>query len=142
MPKNKPSAEKPMGKLTVKEELFCQSYVELLGNGTQAAVAAFDIDMEKKNWQNTAASIAKEYLRKPHLLARVRELLNLAHMNDESVDAEVAFCLRQNEDLNVKMKAAEMYNKLGGRYQKDNEQKRANINIDGINYITPDKPNN
>ena len=131
-----------MGNLTVKEELFCQSYVELLGNGTQAAVSAYNIDMSRKGWQSTAGAMANENLRKPKILTRVRELLNLAHMNDESVDTEVAFCLRQNEDLNVKMKAAEMYNKLGGRYQKDNEQKRANISIDGINYVTPDKPTN
>lgn len=129
--KNVDKVEKPMGKLTIQQENFCQAYVELLGNGTKAAIAAFDIDDSRgrKAQESTASSMANEYLRKPEILKRVRELLDLIGMNDETVDAEVNFCLRQSEDLGAKLRAADMYNKMAGRYEKDNKQKQVSVII-------------
>lgn len=55
-------------KITYKQKQFVKAYVELGGNGTRAALKAFDI---KDNNPVTANAVATEYLQKP----LVRELL-------------------------------------------------------------------
>jgi len=106
--------------LTKQEELFCVTYVLELGNGTNAAEKAYNVDKSKTNWRNTCASIAKENLRKPHLLGRIRELLDNT-MNDETVDNELNFLIKQGSELNVKAKGIEIYNKIKNRYEKHQE---------------------
>jgi Terminase small subunit len=59
---------KPKRKITYKQKKFVEKYVELGGNATQAALAAFDI---KDNNLVTAGGVGYEYLNKP----QVRELL-------------------------------------------------------------------
>lgn len=122
--------------LTEQEELFSNLYVQELGNGTAAAYQSYNCKD-----RTVAATIAKENLRKPHILERVRELLDLTQLNDETVDSELNFLLKQKSDLHAKKGAIEIYNKLKGRYAKDNEQKRPEFKIDKINYITPDGAN-
>jgi len=57
-------------KLTHKQELFCLKYVELGCNGTQAALATYDVKDE-----TVANAIAVENLRKPLISERVSQLL-------------------------------------------------------------------
>ena len=60
-----------MAKLSKKQALFAVEYVRLKGNGTQAAIAA-------GYSEKTAATIAKENIRKPHIKNRIEELTEAA----------------------------------------------------------------
>ena len=109
-----------LGGLTAKQEIFCQAYVASRCNGVAAAREAFDI---KDNSMNTAGVMANEYLNKPKVKERVRMLLEMSGLNDEAVDSELKYLLTLNEDKNAKRGAIEIYNKMQGRYEKDNKQK-------------------
>lgn len=109
--------------LTEQEELFCQTYILNLGNGTQAAEEAYNVDKEKPNWKNTCAQMANENLRKPHILERIREILDISELNDETVDVELNFLIKQRAELPAKAKGIEIYNKIKGRYQEDKTNK-------------------
>lgn len=109
--------------LTEQEELFCNMYVEHLGNGTAAAEEAYNVDKEKSNWRNTCSQMANENLRKPHILERVREILDLTQLNDETVDSELNFLIKQSAELPAKAKGIDIYNKIRGRYQEDKTNK-------------------
>lgn len=115
--------------LTEQEELFCNSYVQELGNGKRAAEEAYKVDKSKPNWANTCSQIASENLRKPHILERVREILDLTALNDETVDSELNFLLKQSTDLSAKRGGIDIYNRLKGRYEKDNQQKAPVVSI-------------
>lgn len=110
--------------LTEKEELFCNMYVQELGNGLQAATESYDIDRTKPGWKFTAGNIASENLKKPYILERVREILELTALNDETVDSELNFLIKQNSDFSAKKGGIEIFNRLQGRYEKDNKQKQ------------------
>lgn len=116
--------------LTEREELFCQKYV-LDFNRIDAALAAYDIDKTKKGWRSTASIIAYENLLKPYISERIRELLDEYHVNAETIDNETAFLMRQNADLASKKGAIEIFNKILGRYEKDNGQKKTEVNVYG-----------
>lgn len=92
-------------------------------------MSSYNIDRGKKGWRNTASSVANELLLKPAINTRIRELLNEYHVNEETIDAETAFIMRQNNELASKLGAIKELNKVLGRYSKDNEQQKATINI-------------
>lgn len=102
--------------LTEQETLFCEMYVINLGNGTEAALEAYDIDTSKVGYKNTAKSIACENLRKPYILVKIREILDLSELNDETVDTELNFLVKQSSDLHAKKGGIDIYNKIKGRY--------------------------
>jgi len=60
-----------MKKLTEKEELYCRKYVELL-NQRQAYMASRDTERMKPNTVDRRAS---ELHQKPHIQARINELM-------------------------------------------------------------------
>lgn len=103
--------------LSEQEELFCNLYVSNLGNGTEAAINSYG-SKDKPINRNTAQAIANENLRKPRILERVREILDLTQLNDETVDSELNFLLKQNADLSNKRGAIDIYNKIKNRYEK------------------------
>lgn len=107
--------------LTKKEELFCQLYIMNMGNGAQAAMEAYDV--KGKNAYQTARAIACENLTKPHLLQRIKEIFDDKGLNDQIVDAETSFLVKQNADLKSKGKGIDIYNKIKGRYAEDNKQR-------------------
>lgn len=114
--------------LTEQEELFCQHYVQNFSR-IDAALASYNIDREKKHWRSTASNIANENLLKPYINERIRELLDEYHVNPESIDNETAFLMRQNADLSAKKGGIDIFNRVLGRYEKDNEQKKQEVNI-------------
>jgi len=120
--------------LSEQEELFCNLYVEQMGNGTKAAMAAYGSDEKPVN-KNVASSISSENLRKPKLLERIRELLDLGPLSDESVDAELSFLVSQQDDLAAKRGGLEIYNKLKGRYEKHNTQKQTNVTVVNVEKV-------
>lgn len=139
--KQKP-VEEDKNDLTFKSELFCQAWVDNKGNGTLAALDAFDITgkeiidegpkkgktgfvtvKSKEEWkekvrkvQNVAASVAKEYLRKPHILKRIDEIVQERGFNDSAVQREHFKIMAQDKDLSSKMRAVSDYYKLKGKY--------------------------
>lgn len=105
-------------KLNPRQELFCKLYAEpgeFFGNGTQAYIEAYGVDMTKPGAYAVARNGAYDNLTKSHLLARIRKLLELGPLNNESVDREMAFVIVQNADLPSKMRAISEYNKLKKR---------------------------
>lgn len=115
--------------LSEQEELFCNLYVQELGNGKAAVEQAYDVDKSKSGWAITCASIAAENLKKPHILERIRELLDLGPLSEEKVDAELNFLISQKTDLASKRGGLEIYNKLKGRYEKHNTQKQPQVTV-------------
>lgn len=108
-------------KLSPKQERFCQLYAEpgeFFGNGTQAYIESYNVDLTKKGAYAAARAGAYENLTKPHILARVRNLLELGPLNEETVDREMAFVIFQNADLPSKMAAIREYNALKARIVK------------------------
>lgn len=101
--------------LTVKQRKFVQTYVET-GNGTAAALAAYDTDDAP-----TAATIATENLRKPQLQEAVAELLDAAGLSDRKL-AEIHahyLALHRSPDPREKMlglRALHMAYQLKGSY--------------------------
>ena len=104
--------------LSLKQKLFCQAYVETLGNGAEAVTKA-GYALSRKGGhpdRNLAKSIASENLTKPDILAYINTLLEKAGLNDQNVSAQHWFLVNQNADLSVKAKAIDMYYKLKGKY--------------------------
>jgi len=127
--------------LTDNEALFVEYYYtqssDTFGNGTQSILSAFgEGEFQTKNGTinyNFAGVKAYELLRTPKIYEAGRDLLNKQGYNDESVDAQHSFVINQSADLSTKLRAIDIYNKLQGRYEKDNKQKQANVvlSIDG-----------
>jgi len=128
-------------RVTTKQEIFCQEWVDEVGNGTYAALKAFDIegkellDIEEKDRtdeqkmlcsriHNTAAVMATEYLRNPKLRKRIDEILDERGFNDDIVKQEHFKIIKHGKD-EVKMRAISDYYKLKGKYQP--EEKIINI---------------
>lgn len=122
-----------LDKLTMKQEIFCQEWVDSLGNGTKAALKAFDI---KDNNEETASSMAYEYLRKPEINKRIDEILDERGFNDETVKKEHFKMVKQDSDYGVKMRAISDFYKLKGKYLSPDEP--ASEKVITINIIAPD----
>lgn len=130
--------------VTLKQEIFCQSWVDSIGNGTQSALIAFDIigkelldaedppkpkdkesikeweeeikllRLEKKRIFNVAGAMATECLRKPNVIKRIDEILEERGFNDDSVKREHFKLIKSSKD-EVRMRAIDSYYKLKGK---------------------------
>jgi len=106
--------------LNPEQELFCQLYAtdrEFFGNGTQAYIEAYDLDINKKGSYQTAMVNASKLLRNTKILARLDELMEIGILNNARVDKELAFLIEQNAELNTKLGAIKEYNALKTRIQ-------------------------
>lgn len=104
--------------LNPEQELFCQLYAtnrEFFGNGTQAYIEAYDLDINKKGTYQTAMVSASRLLRNDKILLRLNELMEMGILNDARVDKELAFLIEQNSELNTKLGAIKEYNALKTR---------------------------
>jgi phage terminase small subunit len=105
--------------LTPKQELFCKLYAterEFFGNGTQAYIEAYNINIKEKGAYVSARASAYENLTKPHILERINELLEV-QLNDENADRQLAFLMEQDADFRAKLGAIKEYNKLKSRIE-------------------------
>lgn len=131
-----------MSKLTLKQKLFCQHYIETFGNGTEAVIrAGYKVDKKGKVNRNLAKSIASENLTKPDIRERIDELLEASGFNDESVKLHHLDLISQSENLTVKAKAIDMYYKLSGNYSATKiEQRNPDLEaaLDRIDKLLPD----
>lgn len=112
--------KKEKTKLTPKQEDFCQLYLsqEFYGNGVQTYIEAYNIDLTEPGAYNAAKASASENLTKPNILDRIDELLEEAGLNDQYVDKQLYFLIRQSADLRTKLGALKEYNQLKTRITK------------------------
>lgn len=121
--------------LSQKETAFVKAYVANGFIGSQAALVAYDIDTDKPGYYNTAAVMAKENLRKPHIIAAINKWAGFGEISDDDVDRETAWMLIQREDGSMKKAGIDIYNRIKGRYEQDNKQKAQVINfLEDRNY--------
>ena len=118
--------------LTEDEELFILAYYDqaspTFGNGTQSIITArgeqyFTNSKGLINY-NLAGVKAYEWLRLHKITSKGRDILNKQGFNDDSVDTQHSFVINQSADMSTKLRAIDIYNKLQGRYEKDNKQKQ------------------
>lgn len=124
-------------KLTLKQELFCKLYIsqEIFGNGTQAYIEAYNIDITEKGAYAVARAGASENLTKPNIIDRINELLEEQGLNDQFVDKQLLFLIQQHADLNAKKGAIQEYNKLKSRIVD-----KAEITHKGIQIVIGEDP--
>lgn len=119
-------------RLSLKQRLFCQHYVETMGNGTEAVIRA-GYNVSKKNDQpdrNLAKSIASENLTKPNILKYINTLLSKAGLNDKSVALHHWFLINQFSNLSVKIKAIDLYYKISGAYNPTKYDHNLNLRLE------------
>ena len=139
--------------VTLKQEIFCQSWVDTVGNGTQSALIAFDIEnkelldipeKERTDEQRilansaykTASVMSNEYLRKPSVIKRIDDILEERGFVDSIVKQE-HFKLIKGADENTKMRAIDSYYKLKGKITDKIDHTTNGEKIAGFNYILP-----
>lgn len=107
--------------LNPRQELFCRLYTsaDYFGNGIEAYIEAYKLDTSKDNHRNTAKSNAHRLLKMSAIVSRIDELLEDMYLNDQFVDKEIAFLIAQKVNLNAKIRAIEIYNKMKKRYDKN-----------------------
>lgn len=108
-------------RMTLKEKKFCESYLKLQGNGTQAIIkAGYNVTNSRGDiGYNLAASMAKEYLTKPQIFGYITSLLSKFGYADENIEKQHLFLINQFGDLSAKSKGIDMYYKVKGKYPKD-----------------------
>lgn len=143
--------------VTLKQEIFCQSWVDTVGNGTQSALIAFDIEnkelldipeKERTDEQRilansaykTASVMSNEYLRKPSVIKRIDDILEERGFVDSIVKQE-HFKLIKGADENTKMRAIDSYYKLKGKITDKIDHTTNGEKIAGFNYILPRETN-
>lgn len=116
-------------KLNPQQELFCKLYAsdrEFFGNGVQSYIEAYDFDITKPGGYATARSNASQLLTNTNVCERISQLLDLGGLNDQNVDKELLFVIKQHNDLSSKTAAIREYNKLKKRID---EKAQVNVNL-------------
>jgi len=106
--------QKKKKKLNPQQELFCQLYAtdrEFFGNGVESYLEAYGL---KRKQYNSAKVLASGLLTNINILDRVNELMDIA-LNDIVVDKELAFIIKQKDNLSAKVQAIREYNNLKQR---------------------------
>lgn len=111
-------------KLTYKEKLFCETYLDFKGNGTSAAMEVYDCANYK-----VAGSVAYENLRKPQIFQYVNTLLDEYGFSDENVKKQHLFILNQMADLAAKNKGIDMFYKLKGEYAPEKKDITGRVSL-------------
>lgn len=107
--------------LNEKQKLFCEYFAsdkEFFGNGTQAYIEAYNIDLTKKGAYAGARASAGRLLTNANILAEIDGILESAVLNDQFVDKQIAFLIAQNADFSSKISAIKEYNALKARITK------------------------
>jgi len=106
--------QKKKKKLNPQQELFCQLYAtdrEFFGNGVESYLKAYGL---KRKQYDSAKVLASGLLTNINILDRVNELMDIA-LNDIVVDKELAFTIKQKDNLSAKVSAIKEYNQLKQR---------------------------
>lgn len=110
----------PETQLNPKQELFCQAYAgnddrDYFGNGTQAYIMAYDIDLSVKGAYEAARADASRLLTNGNILARIRNIMETNTLNDEMVDKQMNFWIHQHAYPMASIAAIKEYNKVKKR---------------------------
>lgn len=112
--------------LSLKQKIFSERYLELLGNGTQAVIVS-GYDVHSQNGRvniNLAGAIASENLRKPNIYAYINLLLDKYGYSDNNVEKQHLFLINQFDNFNAKAKGIDMYYKVKGKYAPERHEHR------------------
>jgi hypothetical protein len=107
-----------MGKLTEKQELFCQLFAsdrEFFGNGVQSYTEAYDINLSEKGAYKVAQASASRLLSNAIITTRINEIFEARGLNDTFVDKQLEKLITQDAEFSTKIKAIAEYNKLKAR---------------------------
>lgn len=105
-------------KLTQKQELFCQLYAsdrEFFGNGTQAYIEAYDVNVSKPGAYASARAAACKLLTNVNILTRIDSIMEHAVLNDSYVDKKMGFWIMQEANPMASIAAIKEYNKVKKR---------------------------
>ena len=120
--------------LNQQQELFCRLYAterEFFGNGVQSYIEAYDFDMTKPTAHAVARAAASRLLTDVNICGRISQLLDLGGLNDQNVDKELLFVIKQYNDLSSKTAAIREYNKLKKRTD-DKAQVMVNFSLSDL----------
>lgn len=110
--------------LNIKQEKFCQLYAsdrEFFGNGVESYIEAYNPETTKSTWYRTACSAASRLLTNVKVIVRINEILEADGLNDNFVDKQLVFIIKQHADFGAKMAAIREYNKLKARITEKTE---------------------
>lgn len=111
-------------KITYKQRLFCEYYLEFSGNKINALVeAGYDVYIKDRHGNPTdkinyslAKVMASENLTKPSLCSYIALKLEEYGFTDENVEKHHLFLINQFDDLSSKAKGIDMYYKRKNLY--------------------------
>lgn len=107
--------------LNLKQKLFCEYFAsdkEFFGNGVQAYIEAYGIDISKKGAYNVAKANANRLLTNADILKYIDELFEAHGLNDTFVDKQLEKLIIQDAEFGVKLQAIKEYNVLKQRITK------------------------
>lgn len=110
-------SDEPVKKLNIRQQKFCHLYAsqkEYFGNGVLSYMDAYSC----VNYQ-TAVRCASRLLKNVHICLFINELLAELVLNDTVVDREIAMLIIQGDDLGIKVKAIQEYNKIKSRVNQN-----------------------
>ena len=113
--------EPKTNELTAKQEIFCRNYAsqrEFFGNGCLSYCDAYNLDYNNETDKRSATESASRLLRNVNICQRIHELLDIAGLNDEAVDKERLFVIKQHENLSAKIMAIKSYDEVKGRVKR------------------------
>ncbi|MBR0403098.1 terminase small subunit [Candidatus Saccharibacteria bacterium] len=121
-------------KLTIKERKFLTEYVDNGGNGTQAALKAYDT-----NSANDAAVIASKVIKKPSVAEALKMELARQGITIENVIAPVAKGLKAvredgTDDYRTQLAAHDRAVKIMGLAEPKENNPAINFNINKANF--------
>lgn len=120
-------------KLTPQEERFCLLYAlksDMLFDAYECYLQVFEEECAGLNRKAIVAR-ARRLLEKTEVTKRINQLLHnpVDGLSDQVADRQLYHLMMQNADLNVKLRAIEMYKKEVGKFVKRSETKNINANI-------------
>lgn len=119
------------GKLSLKQKLFCEYYIEQNGNATEAVIRA-GYNVSKKSGtpdRILAKSIASENLAKPYIWSYIKEKLEEVGLSDGTIKFEHYKMIVQDKDWSIKARGIDMYYKLTGAYFPKKHQAKEPIQV-------------
>jgi len=121
-----------------KQNLFCELYSsdrEFFGNGTQAYIKAYNVDLSRQGAYKSAMASSSRLLSNGKILEHINSLLELRGLNDPFVDKQLELLVTQNADFKSKLGAIKEYNTL----KKRTEVKILEPSEKGDTYIKEQK---
>ncbi len=115
--------EKKQRRLSYKEKGFVHDFVKTK-NGTRSVLNNYDVKKE-----NTAAVIASENLRKPHIISAIDAQLEKIGFTSDFVLAIHKRNMQQKRDLRTSQVAVKDYYAITGMEKNIGTQQNININV-------------